>query len=255
MWIWLENEDYRSVIDSADAPFQTTLAHDCGLATNYQAVSHPSLPNYLAATGGSTFGIADDGDPSVHQVEATSIFAQVQEAGGTWASYEESMPTTCDLSDAPLYAVRHNPATYYVPLRTSCAMFDVPLGTLSDGPLAQALAHASLPTFAFVTPNLCNDGHDCPLSTADRWLAGFLDAVFASPAYRAGDTAIFVTYDEGTSDNHVSTIVAAPSVVPGTRSAEPFTHYSLLRTTEDLLGLPALGAAAGADSMVAPFSL
>jgi hypothetical protein len=255
VWVWLENEDYASVIGSAAAPYETSLARSCGLATDYQAVSHPSLPNYLAATGGSTFGISDDGGPSAHPIDAPSIFSQVESAGGTWASYEESMPEPCDRADAPLYAPRHNPAVYYVPLRASCDASDVPLGSMGAGPLAAALAQAALPTFVFVTPNLCDDGHDCPVSTADGWLASFLGLMFASPAYLTGDTAVFVTYDEGTSDNRVVTIVAAPTVVPGTVSTEAFTHYSLLRTTEDLLGLAPLGAAAGTSSMVGPFNL
>jgi phosphatidylinositol-3-phosphatase len=256
VWIWLENEDFGSVVGAPQAPYENRLAQECGLATNYDAVSHPSLPNYLAATGGSTFGITDDGDPSVHQLTGASIFSQVEAAGLTWGAYAESMPSVCALTGTDLYAPRHNPAVYYVGIRPSCAVHDVALGTATSGPWASAIAAGTLPSFSFVTPNLCDDGHDCSVATADQWLAQFLGAVFSSPAYQAQDTVVFVTYDEGTGPvNQVATIVVGPSVVPGTMSATAFSHYSLLRTTEELLGLTPLGEAQQATSMIAAFGL
>ena len=86
-------------------------------------------------------------------------------------------------------------------------------------------------------------------------MSTFLPAVFSSPAYRAGQTAVFVVWDEGTSDNHIPMIVAAPTVRSGTKSNASFNHYSLLRTSEQLLGLPTLGQSANASSMVAAFNL
>ena len=233
VWIWLENEGYASVIGSRSAPFLTGLAHACGLATNYWAITHPSLPNYLAATSGSTWGVGDDNAPSSHPIDHQSIFGQIAAAGLTWRSFEESMPANCELSSSGEYAVKHNPAAYFVPIRRQCGAWDVPL---------RALSVDALPSFAFVTPNLCNDMHSCPVATGDEWLQRFVSSLVAGRSYRAGNTVLFITFDEGTgSSNRVATLVVSPSTRRGTVSAVRFDHYSLLATTEKLLGLPRLG--------------
>jgi phospholipase C len=248
LWIWLENESFDQVIGSRDAPYLTGLAHACGLATNYHAVAHPSLPNYIAATSGSTWGIADDDPPSAHPLAKPSIFAQVAAAGLSWRSYEESMPTNCDRASSGAYAVKHNPAAYYTGLRGACAVSDVPLPT--RGPL---------PAFTLVVPNICDDMHSCPVSVGDRWMRRFVTSLVAGRAYTDGTTAIFVTFDEGTDPaNHVATIVVAPSTPRGTVSATRFDHYSLLKTAEELLRLRGRLGHAGdrsTASMAAAFAL
>jgi phospholipase C len=120
----------------------------------------------------------------------------------------------------------------------------------ASGPLAQALQSNALPAFSFITPNLCNDTHDCPVATGDAWLSRWVPAIVASPAYRAASTVIFVSWDEGeggssnncsvnTSDVgcHVATLVVSPSTPRGTRSDLLYNHYALLKTTEQLLGI------------------
>jgi hypothetical protein len=92
----------------------------------------------------------------------------------------------------------------------------------------------------------------------DTWLASFLNAVFKTPQYRSGTTAVIVTWDESShgsaASQRIPTLVIAPSIRPGTVATERFDHYALLRTTEQLLGLrPFLGAAATAPSMRAAF--
>jgi hypothetical protein len=109
VWILLENVGY-SVIGSSSAPYLNALAADCGLATNYYAVSHPSLPNYIALTSGSTQGITDDGEPSSHPLSSSSIFSEL---GGHWRTLAESMPSRCDRVTSADYAARHNPVVYY----------------------------------------------------------------------------------------------------------------------------------------------
>src|SRR5437868_4291496 len=128
IWIWMENKSYDQVIGTGKARYLTELARQCGIATNYSAVSHPSLPNYLAATSGSTWGIADDGGPAAHPLAQPSIFNQVSAAGLSWRSYEESMPSNCALASSGLYAVKHNPAAYYTRIRGECRRWDIPLG-------------------------------------------------------------------------------------------------------------------------------
>lgn len=255
MWVFMENKSYASVISSRAAPYENALAGACGLATEYQGVAHPSLPNYLAATGGSTFGVTSDGSPDSVAIKASSIFSEVSAAGLQWRSYEESMPGNCTLQNSGLYAVRHNPAAYYVPLRNACNRYDVPMGTLQNGPLASALSSDTLPAFSFVTPNVCDDMHDCSVAAGDTWLARFMGAVLGSPAYKSGSLVVVITWDEGVSNNHVPTIVVSPTTRPGTKVATGFDHYSLLRTTEELLHLPLLGQSRDSSSMLKAFDL
>jgi phosphatidylinositol-3-phosphatase len=243
VWIVMENEAYSSVIGSRSAPYLNRLARACGLATRFSAEAHPSLPNYIAMTSGSTQGIEDDDDPGSHRIGAASIFSQL---GSRWQALEESMPRPCLQSDDGQYAVRHNPAAYYVGIRGRCARQDVPLRG----------ARVTAP-FTFVTPNLCNDMHSCPVRDGDRWLQGWLPRLFGTKQYRSGSTVVFITWDEDdrSARQHIPTLVVSPDTRPGTRSATAFDHYALLATTEDLLGVPRLGAAARAPSMSAAFGL
>jgi phosphatidylinositol-3-phosphatase len=256
IWIVLENKPAGAGVGAADAPRLTALAARCGRASDYRAISHPSLPNYLAMTSGSTHAVTDDAGPSAHPIAGGSIFSEVAAAGGSWATYAESMPGNCVTSPASPYAVKHNPAAYYTALAGVCSSRDVPLGSTGGGPLASALVNGHLPSFSFVVPNLCNDTHDCPVSTGDQWLGGWLGAIISSPVYAAGRTAIFVTWDEDDSShaNAVDLVVIAPSVRPGTRTAGAFTHLSLLRTTERMLAVGASLVPAAA-SMRAAFGL
>jgi hypothetical protein len=213
------------------------------------------LPNYLGATSGSTHGVHDDGSPAAHPISGDNLFRQVLAAGGTARSFEEAMPSPCDLGAAGRYAVKHNPQAYFSDAqdRAACQRDDVPLGALSGGAFVDALAGDALPTFSFVTPDLCDDTHDCPVATGDAWLRDWVSRILASPTYAAGRTAVFVVWDEPTP---MPLLVVAPTVGKGTVSTAPFDHYSLLRTTEELLGLdPALGQAAGAVSLRPAFGL
>jgi hypothetical protein len=243
IWIVMENRSYSDVIGSSDAPYLNKLGHKCGLASNFSAESHPSLPNYVAMTSGSTQGIGDDGDPSQHRLAVPSIFSQL---GGGWHALDESMPSNCDLSDGGEYAVRHNPAVYYTNIRGRCAHHDTPLG-----------ARPNLSArFTFITPNLCHDMHDCSAGQGDSWLAGFVSKILSSREYTKQPTAVFITWDEGSGDNHIATLVLSRYTRPHTVSSKPFNHYSLLRTTEALLGIRAkLGQAARAADMRKAFHL
>jgi hypothetical protein len=252
VWIVMENKRYEQIVGSSTAPHINDLIAKCGLATSFHAEAHPSLPNYVAMTSGSTQGISDDSGPSSHRLNVPSIFSQL---GSGWRSLEESMPANCALSDSGLYAVRHNPAAYYTNISSQCAAQDVPL---SDPPDLSA-------RFTFITPNECSDMHSCPsggdaqsqIANGDRWLAQWMPKILDSPQYQAGDTAVFITWDEDdySSDQHIATLVLAPSVAPGYQSATTFNHYSMLRTAEEILGLPFLGSAASATSMRADFHL
>ena len=264
IWIWFENHSYGSIIHSGDAPFMNRLADECGLATNYHNITHPSLPNYIAATSGLPPGAlarfrSDCNAVGRCRSKAPSIFAQAP----SWGAYAESMVKPCQLQFKAPYAASHNPAVYYRGL-TDCSMHDVGLGQLE-----QDLAADTLPAFVSITPNMCHSMHSCATRTGDAWLAKTMAELVASPAYQAGGMAIFVTFDEGHDGGsnrcatnvhdqgcHVPLFVVSPYTQAGTRSDALFNHYSLLRTTEELLGIDTfLGRAARASSMRTAFNL
>ena len=243
--VMMENRALTQVAGNAAAPYLDSLATACGLATDYSGVAHPSLPNYIAVTSGSTQSVSDDAGPGSHPLGAPSIFSLL---GADWRSLEESMPRPCDTASSGEYAVKHNPAAYYTMLSAACPARDLPLG---------GTAFDLSAAYTFVTPDLCHDGHDCSTATADAWLAKEVPVMLASPQYRSGSTVVFITWDENDAGGAlVPTYVIAPSVVPGARVAAPLDHYSLLRTSEELLGLsPLLGNAETATSMVSLFHL
>jgi len=263
IWVWMENHSYNTIIGSSQAPYINALAGECGLATNYHNISHPSLPNYVAATSGLPYSgltqFASDCNPTGACVtSAPSIFGQ----GETWKSYEETMPSNCFPRNSSTYAVRHNPAPYYTTLQ-GCSANDVPYTQL-----ATDLADNNLPAFSFITPNVIDDMHDGTIPDGDNWLAANLPAILNSPEYQSGSTDVFVTWDEGeggtsnlcatnTTDVgcRVATLVISPSTIPGTTSGRLFNHYSLLGTAEQLLRLPKLGEATNTPTMIHDFNL
>jgi phosphatidylinositol-3-phosphatase len=239
-----ENEEYGAVIGSRQAPTFNALARRYSLLTQSYAVSHPSLPNYLALVSGSTFGIRSDCTTCF--VGGRSLADTLDGAGLSWNAYEEGLPSVGSrVPFAGRYAIKHSPFLYFRSVRSSQRLRDhvVPYSRF-----APDLAGGRLPTFSLVVPNLCHSMHDCSVATGDRWLAGFLRPLLASP--ELDHSAVFVTFDEGSSSVHgggrVATLVLGPLVEPGTRSSRLVTHYGVLRTIEDGLGLPRLGVSARA---------
>jgi phospholipase C len=270
--IVMENHSYGSIIGSSSAPFINSLAKSCGLATNYHSVTHNSLPNYLALTSGMALKqlMPFTGDcnpsPSCTTGGSLTVFHQTYSK-----SYEEWMRYNCELSDDLRYAVRHNPMAYYKGI--GCASRDISFDPSPKGwnPLLWNFQKESTaPHYAFVTPDLCSDMHDCNIATGDTWLKEVVSEITSTPVYRSHDTAIFIVWDEGLgggyvgencaanpSDQscHVALLVVAPSVKPGTRDKAWLTHYSTLRAAENLLGLQVYGEAKSAPSMLPAFNL
>ena len=246
--IVMENEESTSIIGNPAAPFINGLAGRYGLATNYYAVSHPSLPNYLALTAGSTFGIASD--CTTCYLGAVNIADQVEASGRSWRAYMEDMPAPCYSGAwSGNYAMKHDPFMYYDDIRLNparCAAHVVPFSQFSVD-----VSAGRVPNYVFITPNMCNDMHDCPVSTGDSWLSRVVPAITASPAFLHGGV-LFITWDEGASGagccgdawgGRVATLVISPLAITGGRSAIAENHYSLLRTIEDAWHLGHLGAA------------
>ena len=244
--IVMENEEYGDVIGSRSAPYINGLARSYSLANGMYAIGHPSLPNYLALTGGSTFGVSSDcTDCTVH---ATSIVDQLERAHLSWKAYMENLPQPCFAGpDAGEYAKKHDPFAYYTRVTDNparCARI-VPLSQLSADERASAL-----PSFVWITPNLCHDMHDCDVATGDRFLSALVPQLLSALGPRG---LLFLTWDEGSSDDgccrlasggHVVTIVAGAQARRGAVINAPSDHYSVLQTIEDLLGLPRLRGAA-----------
>ena len=260
VWIIMENKSYSSVIGSSSAPYETHLAHQCASDSNWSDAGsqYNSLPNYIAMTTGQGGSIltpftCDCAPSSSVSVTVDNIFRQVRAAGGTERSYAEGMNGNCSNSGT-MYAPKHNPALYMWggADRTACQQDDVPMGSATAGNFVNALNSNTLPTYSLVAPNLCDDTHDCGVSTGDQFLKTLLPQIFSSHAYRSGTTAVFVVWDE---DSPIPNIVIAPSVIPGTAVSTAVSHYGLLRATEQMLGLPLLGKAARARSLRTVFRI
>jgi acid phosphatase len=246
----LENHSLDAM--RAQLPYTFSLAQRYGYATAYRGVAHPSLPNYLAMLGGSTFGVVDDHDPSAHPITGSSVFGQALAAGHTAGLYAEGMPAPCATENGgERYAVRHNPWAYFVDERASCERHDVPLSALPGD-----LAAGRLPDVGLVIPDTCNDAHDCDASVADAWLRDQLGPVLAGPDWHSGHLAVVITADEDhyDQDNLVLTTVLHPSLHGVVVDAD-LTHLSLSRFLDEVLGLPALREAAEAPSMAEAFGL
>ncbi|HWF72571.1 MAG TPA: alkaline phosphatase family protein [Solirubrobacteraceae bacterium] len=244
--VLMENEEYGSIIGSPSTPYISRLARRYALATSMYAISHPSLPNYLALTGGSTFAISSDCTDC--SVAKTNIVDQLTSAHVSWKAYMEGLPRACFTgAGAGEYAKKHDPFIYYTDVagQPSRCRRIVPLSALAADERA-----GTLPTFVWITPNLCHDMHDCSPSTGDRFLASLLPGLLRSLGPRG---LLFLTWDEGASEDgccrlasggHIATIVAGGGAKRGARLTTPVDHYSVLQTIEDVLGLPRLRGAA-----------
>jgi hypothetical protein len=188
-------------------------------------------------TSGQTWGVRDD---SYHVLPKADLGEQLTTAGITWRAYMEGLTDRGCLNSPLPYDPGHNPFAYY---GGKCPTNVVALTSLSED-LAK-----STPSFSWISPDDCHSGHSCAVSVADDWLRETVTLIMQSPAWRANGI-LFITWDEddGSGDNRVLTLVVAPGRGPLV-SNQPYNHYSLLATIEDLLGVSRLGHAAGAHSM------
>ncbi len=248
--IVMENAEYNDVIGSAQAPYVNALARRYGLLRESYAIRHPSLPNYLALTSGSTHGISSDCTDC--KVRAQNLVDQLESARISWGAYLEDVPKPCfSGAQAGGYAKKHNPFAYYTDITTKPSRCDHLLGF---GRLAADLRAGRLPTYTWISPNLCDDGHDCGVAAGDRFLAQTLPALLRELGPQG---FLVLTWDEGSSDarccgvaagGHIATIVAGPEVPRGARLDTPIDHYGVLGSIEEALGLPPLGGAANPQS-------
>jgi phosphatidylinositol-3-phosphatase len=249
-------ENHSSTDAAAGMPRLRAAARRYGRATDAFAVSHPSLPNYLAIAGGSTFGVHDDNPPADHRLAGRSVFGQVLGAGKVAKTYAESMRTPCQATPSGRYAVKHNPWPYFGSERAACLRYDVPAGTPSRGALHSDIAAAALPTFGLLVPDKCNDAHDCSLGTADRWLGRWLDVLLAGPDFRSGRLAVVVTFDED--DNHSQNQILTAVLhkdLHGSTVRSRLDHLALSRSVSALVGRAGLRGGRTAPGLLAAFGL
>jgi phospholipase C len=261
-----ENHSFDQVIGSAQAPFLNRLAGQGTLLTGYYAITHPSLPNYLAMVSGDTQGIASDCGGC--NLDAPNLADQLERAGVSWTAYLQGLPAPCsDAHTAGAYAKKHDPFMYFDSVRADpgrCAKV-VPLDRLDAD-----LAAGRLPRLVFITPDQAHDMHGAAqggddaalVRTADDWLRALYTKLAASSAWRE-DTRLVVTWDEGgggsregccgglAAGGHVPTIVAGPHL-RARQDPTTYDHYALLRSVEAAFGLPFLGHAADSTSATIP---
>jgi phosphatidylinositol-3-phosphatase len=246
--IVFENKEFSTVVGSRRMPNFNRLAEEYTLLTEHYAIRHPSLPNYLALIGGDTFGIDHTCvDCFINKINLPDL---IEEAGYTWKTYQEHMPAPCYKQDTLRYYQKHNPFIYFDDIRLDQARCDRSVVPLDE--LDKDLASGNLPNFIFITPDICNDAHDCGIEVADAWLQPMVDKLLASPAFHQ-DGLIILTWDEGqgnhsccglsTGGGRVATVLISPLVKNGFQDDTPYTHYSLLRTISEAWGLPLLGHA------------
>jgi phospholipase C len=255
--IVLENHDWSAIQGAASAPYiNKTLLALGAHADNYMNVPglHPSLPNYIWMEAGATLGVSDDAAPAYHKLTTSQhLVTLLKNAGFTWKAYQEDIPgTDCPLTNVNQYAPKHLPMIYFTDVNggvnrnsSECIAHIRPYSELS-----RDLETDGVASYNFITPNLCNDMHDCSIATGDAWLAREVPKILASKAYRDGG-ALFVTFDESAgSDVPIGFIALSPLAKPGYSNTIRYTHSSLLRSVQEIFGVtPLLGDAANATDV------
>ena len=249
-----ENTNYSSVIGSSSMPYLNGLAQQYGLATQYYANTHPSIGNYFELSTGQIIS-NNDGFSTVQNVP--NVVRSLLAAGKTWKSYAESIPNACYLGgDTGNYARKHN----IFPLLSDVA--NDPVQACNNVPFTQFatdLANGTLPHFSNIVPNLCNDAHDCSLSTADTWLKNNIDPLIKSAMFQR-DGLLIIVFDESGGDNtngggRVVWVAVSPKSKPGYQSTTLYQHQSTLRLILKGLGVNVFpGAAASAPDMTEFFT-
>jgi hypothetical protein len=256
----LENHSFGQVIGNPVMPYLNGLATAHGLAADYFANAHPSIPNYFMLTTGNleTFD-----DSFTGTISDDNIVRALGGAGKSWKAYIESIPSMGYLGpNSGTYLKRHNPFAYLSDVTGSAtqAANMIPFSQLSAD-----LAAGTLANFVYILPNSQDDAHDCPgggsscmddqkLAAADAWLRANINPVITSPKF--GNSVLIITFDESVDTDitngggQVTTVLVGPHVKTGFRSSTMYQHQSLLRLVLQLLNVSDMpGASAMANSM------
>ena len=258
----MENHGYAEAVQ---VPYLKELMQKYAYARNYTAVSHPSLPNYIAAISGEIYGLRLDCSPGVdcHVTGVEKNLAdQLEAAGFSWKAYLGGMPEACWPKNEPTYGVVTNPFIYFDSIRddqTRCKTKDVPFEDFQSD-----LDSGNLPDFAWISPDLCQSMHSkCGGLTSrsvqgEEWLKSQIPRILAAPQFQKNGL-IVIAFDEGVGDagccgapgggNVLVLLISSSDILKsgGYVSDVPYNHYSLLRTLEDNWGLEHLGRSGDAD--------
>ena len=260
----MENKNYSNIIGSKVAPYTNRFASDYGIAANYYDVSNGlSLPNYLGLTTGQTYDSWSACNkppaqcPGFSPITLPTIVDSIESAGLTWKAYMEDMPSNCYQDDFGLYVARHDPFVYFNHVVTSPFECDlvVPAETNSSRMISDLNSTITASNFMWLTPNLCNDMHNCSVSVGDKYLSLIVPEILNSTVFQTRPAALFVTWDEGWSSNstHVPAIWAGPSIRNNYTSSFRHNHYSLLKTLETVWHLSPLTASDAQASAMTEF--
>jgi hypothetical protein len=250
--IVMENKSYGDILGNGAAPYLNQLIKTSAVAAGYHdSYVHPSEPNYIWMVAGENFGILNDDDPNASNViTSTSHLAdQLERAGLTWKSYQESMGAACGLTSHGTYAVKHNPFVYFQDVNGWDGSKFAPGARCAEHvvdytQLATDVASGQVPDYVFITPNLKHDMHDGSIAAGDAWLAAEVPKILASDAYKNGG-ALFILWDEGSSQADDPPFIAvSPNAKAGFVSTASYDTSSFLLTVQSMLGVEPLPCAA-----------
>ena len=250
-----ENHSYSEVIGNSSMPYLNGLASQYGLATQYFANAHPSLPDYLMLTTGLTETFDDNFGGTISD---DNMVRELVKAGKSWKSYADSIPSAGYLGgDAAPYVRRHNPFTYLSDVQqdSSQAANIVPFSQFAGD-----LANNTLPQFSFVSPNVDNDAHNGTLAAADSWLQSNIAPLIASSEFQ-NNGLLIITFDESNDADvdhgggHVATVIVSSKSKKNFQSHALYQHQSILRLVLAASGVDSFpGLAATAPDMTEFFA-
>jgi len=248
-----ENHGYSEVIGGTAMPYLKSLASKYGLATQYFANAHPSLPNYFMMTTGQIISL-DDGFTGT--VDVDNLVRELVNAGKTWKSYAESIPSTGYVGgDVFPYKKGHNPFAYMTDVLNSNAQMQ---NLVSLSQFNTDVSANQLPNFSFVVPNLLNDAHDGSLQVADQWLQNNIAPLISSSSFQ-NNGLLIILFDEANFDDltngggHVAAVIVSPKAKSGHQSTTLYQHQSTLRLILEGLGVRKFPGAANAAPEMGEF--
>jgi phosphatidylinositol-3-phosphatase len=246
--IVMENHSLDDIRGNRQAPYINSLIDRYALAAGYHdAYIHPSKPNYIWMVAGENFGILNDSDPRPESsiTSGSHLVNQIEQAGLSWKSYQESMGEACGLKSHGRYAVKHNPFVYFADVNGSDGSVFQPSERCNShvvdyGELASDLESGSVPDYVFITPDMKNDMHDGSIARGDTWLSNELPRIFASKAYQDGGV-LFLLWDEGSGQSDDPPfIVVSERAKRGYVSDAEYDTSSYLKTVQAILALEPL---------------
>ena len=262
--IMMENHSWADIQGSASAPYiNNTLVPMGAHAEQYFTPpgNHPSEPNYIWLEAGDNLGITDDNEPSVnHQATTNHLVTMLRTANVAWKSYVEDIAAdTCPTTSSGLYAAKHTPFVFFDDVTSDAAYCKSHIRPFTE--LAGDLTNNAVARYNFISPNLCDDMHgttggfQCvPILTdlikkGDDWLKVNIPVIMASQAYANGGV-IFVAWDEGSgtgsaADGPIPLLVLSSKAKTGYASQAHFTHSSMVKSVQEILGVTPLLRHAG----------